>query len=188
MISTSKFTQSTFNRQCVGRREDWAESGVWKTYQTWYNIEVLLTLVSLHHIDGCPHKYCSSKVRRSIALSVSYPTQSELESCMIKLPLSAFGFTINDKTFGFQLFHVSTFSAFSFLLTKFFGFWLLALGFRLAFQLLLSFFSSKIEKNREEAKSWRKIKLLAFRFYHQHFFFSFLLSAFYIRNSSTFGF
>ena len=32
-----------------------------------------------------------------------------MESCMIKLPLLAFGLTIDDKTFGFQLFHVSTF-------------------------------------------------------------------------------
>ena len=28
---------------------------------------------------------------------------------MIKLSLLAFGFTIDDKTFGFQLFHVTTF-------------------------------------------------------------------------------
>ena len=72
----------------------------------------------------------------------------KLESCMIRLPLLAFGFTINDKTFGFQLFHVSTFlqlsafytqnsSAFRFQLLASgfqhlaFGFRLLALGFQL---------------------------------------------------------
>ena len=42
----------------------------------------------------------------------------ELESCMIKLPLLAFGFTIDDKTFGFQLFHVSPFFQLSVLYTQ----------------------------------------------------------------------
>ena len=98
---------------------------------------------------------------------------SELESCMIKLPLLAFGFTIDDKTLDFQLFHVSNcfqLSDFSFLQPKFFGFWL-------AFQLWLFLFS-KIKKNRQKAKSLRKIKLLAFRFYNQNFFLAFCFQLF----------
>jgi len=45
-------------------------------------------------------------------LSLKIKLETELESCMIKLPLSAFGSTINDKTFGFQLFHAATFLSF----------------------------------------------------------------------------
>jgi len=35
-------------------------------------------------------------------------TFAELESCMIKHPPLAFGFTIDDKTLSFKLFHVTT--------------------------------------------------------------------------------
>jgi len=75
----------------------------------------------------------------------------------------------------FSLVHF--FSAFSFLHPKFFGFRLSALGFRLAIQLWL-LFSSKIKKNRQKAKNWRKIKLLAFRFHHQNFFSTFCFQLF----------
>ena len=73
---------------------------------------------------------------------------------MTKLPLLAFGFTIDDETFGFQfqLFYVSTFFSFQLFTHKIlqlsaFSSWLLA-SFPAP-----TFFSSKIKKNRQKAKS-----------------------------------
>ena len=103
--------------------------------------------------------------------------------------ISAFGFTINDKILGFQLFHVSTsfqLQAFSFLHPKFFGFWLLAFGFRLAFRLCV-FFNQKLSKIGKSRKL-KKIKAFGFPLPSSKLFFSFLLSAVYTLNSLVFGF
>ena len=88
---------------------------------------------------------------------------------------SAFGFTINGDTLGFQLFHVSTF----FQLSAFYSRNSLALAFSSwlsarAFQLWL-FLLSKIKKNRQKAWLYAFIiktffQLSAFSFLHPKFF------------------
>ena len=94
--------------------------------------------------------------------------QSELESCMIQLPLLALPSMI--KLLAFNFFMCPLFSAFRFQLFTPKILWLLAFSSWLSASFpALAFFSSKIKKNRQKAKSWRKIKLLAFRFYHQNF-------------------
>ena len=73
--------------------------------------------VTIHFVSAG----CLVRGRDAEGLCFSY-IGPELESCMIKLPLSAFGFTIKDKTFGFQLFHVSTFFSFQIFISSAFGF------------------------------------------------------------------
>ena len=81
-------------------------------------------------------------------------SQPELESCMMKLPLLAFAFTIDDKTFGFQLFHVSTFfqlSAFYTQNTSAFSSW-----FTASFPALAFFFHQKLRKIGKKPKAEEK--------------------------------
>ena len=116
-------------------------------------------------------------VLKRLYYMVRLEAAAELQSCIPSVQTDQIVVTYSSLQLARATFpRVHFFSAFSFLHPKFFG-------FRLAFRLWLFFSSKIIKKNRQKAKSWRKMKLLAFRFYHQNFFqfsaFRFLLPRFF---------